>query len=606
MGYLGSDKASRIVLNGLKKLQDKDCNTSGIAVIENELNFYSENNSVEVLEKGVLKDNAPGHIAIGHACSKDKKDDNHKCAQTSQSGSIVLVNGGYIKNKKKLEAILLENGYNLENETDAKILNHYISLTQIKYSLTIEETVKRVVSEIDGQYTFFVVDTLDPSKVIVSKNEAPLVIGLKDNSFFIATNEKAVLEYTNELIPLEDKECAVLKLDGTYTIQSPKGKSSHNELDFYGTEMIEDYNLDGYESHMLKEIFEQPVSLRACSRNRLNGSILELDAVDDYKRVFKMAQRIIIVGSASSYNCALIGKYIFEKIAKIPTHVEYSSEFRAGDPLVNENDLVLFISRSGETIETLEAIKKANEKGAFTYSIVNNPTSTITYYSDIVSSLNIGLEEGIVSTKSFTATVSLLTMIALKTARIRDVIDQKRYEKKLVNLALMPDKVSKILDLNSDIKELTSLFKENNNVLFLGQGINIPLALEAAYKLNKVSYLNSTAHPTEEIKKGAFKQIVDVLPIFIFCNNEKELERIYSTIDGIDLEKGKVVLILNGKVDVDESKFTSVLSLPKADKLNSPLTSSVFIQLLSYHIAKQRNNLIDSPKWYEDTFNELK
>ena len=600
MGYIGNSEASNKILEGLQVIENIDHNNVGMALMSNELHLVQNKESITQLEK----ENFPGKIGIGYT-GKTLSENTNFDSKLSQSGSIVIGYQGNIENSVKIEATLQENGYNTENSSDALLINQYIALTQIRYSLPISETVQKVLSDVKGQYAVYVIDTLDPTRVVLAKKGVSVILGFKDQEIYFSNLEEPISKVTKEILHLNDNDVALLNIDGTFQLYNSSDSSSTSEISDLNSYLESDYELDGFESFMLKEIFEQPVSLRACSRNRLNGSVLELPEVDDYKRIFKMAKRVVIVGTGTSYHAGLAGKEIMEKIAKLPTHVEYSSEFRSNDPLINENDLVIIISRTGEKKETIEALKKANEKGAFTYSIVNNPTSTITYYSDIVSSLNIGSEESVGSTKSFTGTISLLAMIALRIADINETISKEDYLNKLNELALIPEKIGRVLQQNSKIKEISTVFTKLDCALFLGKGVNFPVAREAAYKLNKISLLDTNSYPTEEIKKGSFAHIPQDFPVFIFSNSDRELEMINSTIEAINDDKLSVILIADESQSINSDLYHHVFKLPKTHSEFKPLISSIFIQLLAYYTAKLRDDVIDTPRWYEEGFDKI-
>ncbi len=597
MGYIGNKEAYPIVIEGLKKLEYRGYDSAGVAIMNGSLSLYKKEGKVKNLEQYVHSQKNNGNIALGHTrwATHGVPNDSNAHPHTSQSGRLVMVHNGIIENYNTLKSFLVTKGYTFSSDTDSEVLIQYIEWYQKSYFLTIDEAVRRALGDVQGSYAIVVLDTEKPQNVIVAKRDNPLVIGIRENEFYIASDVSPIGQYTQNVIYLEDNQIGILSDNGSCKIFNLEGKECEKQITTILFEE-DDYTKDGYDSYMLKEIFQQPLSLKASMRNRIKDNKINIKALKQYKRVFKNANRIIIIGCGTSWHAGLIGEHLLESFAHIPTEVEYASEFRYRDPIIKENDLVIAISQSGETADTLAALKLANAKGAFTYSLVNTEGSTIARISDAVSYLNAGIEIGVASTKAFTSQVTLLTMIALEIGQMKGIINKNDYKSKIENLLAVPNQVKEILKTNSYIKNIAEKMSNTTNALFLGRGINFPSALEGALKLKEISYIHAEGYPAAEMKHGPIALIDENMPVIVLANNNKAWQKLISNVQEIKSRKGKVILLKSNSQEMEAGLADYVINLPVIDDFLSPIISSIPLQLFSYHSAKIRECNVDQPR----------
>lgn len=599
MGYIGQNDGYPVVIDGLKKLEYRGYDSAGVAIMNGSLSLYKKQGKVKQLEAFTQGKKTNGNIALGHtrwATHGEPSDDNAH-PHTSQTGRLVMVHNGIIENYDSLKSFLHTVGYSFQSETDSEVLVQYIEWYQQTYSLVLAEAVRRALGDVEGSYAIMVLDTYRPDRVIIAKQDNPLVFGQANGAFYIASDASPISTYTQEVIYLNDGEMAELTDTGDFQIYDMHNNTLEPEVTVVAS-ADNNYDLDGFDSYMLKEIFEQPNSVRACIGDRLDLDATEITIpeIDEHKRIFTKANRIIILGCGTSWHAGLIGEYLIEAIAHTNVEVEYASEFRYKTPIINENDVVIAISQSGETADTLAALKLANEKGAFTYSLVNTPGSTIARTSDIVSYLNVGVEIGVASTKAFTAQVTLLMMIALKIGRLKGTIEVDKYKALVPQIAELPALITETLRSNEAMHQVALSHFDKDHALFLGRGVNFPVALEGALKLKEISYIHAEGYPAAEMKHGPIALIDEHMPVFVVATNSSAMQKTISNVQEIKSRKGQIIVIKEEGQTLPEGLADFAIDIPQTDEILSPILASIPLQLFSYHAAKMRGCNIDQPR----------
>ncbi len=599
MGYIGKKDGYPIVIEGLKKLEYRGYDSAGVAIMNGSLSLYKKQGKVRELENYIHTQKTNGNIALGHTrwATHGEPNDTNAHPHLSETGRIALVHNGIIENYATLKSFLTSKGYTFKSDTDSEVLVQYIAWYQSTYSLDLNEAVRRALGDVEGTYAIVVLDTLKPNGVIVAKKDNPLVFGLNEGEFYIASDASPISNFTQEVIYLKDGTYAELFDNGTYEVYDLEKKSIDPELTTIQSSK-DNYSLDGYDSYMLKEIHEQAQTLEANMEQRidLEEGEIRIPEIDEHKRIFNSANKIILLGCGTSWHAALIGKYIIESLCDIPVEVDYASEFRYRNPIIRENDIVIPISQSGETADTLAALKLANEKGAFTYSLVNTVGSTIARNSDIVSYLKVGVEIGVASTKAFTAQVNLLTMMALKIARIKGTIELSKYKEIINCLDALPGLVEKTLECNKLVKIIAENYYKRDHALFLGRGLNFPVALEGALKLKEISYIHAEGYPAAEMKHGPIALIDEQMPVFVIATNRSIIQKLISNVQEIKSRKGEVIVLKEEGQEFPNDLASYAIEIPKTHELLSPVLASIPLQLFSYHAAKLRGCNVDQPR----------
>lgn len=599
MGYIGKNDGYPIVIDGLKKLEYRGYDSAGVAIMNGSLSLYKKKGKVNKLEEFISHKKTNGNIALGHTrwATHGEPNDANAHPHISHNGRLAMVHNGIIENYDAIKKFLLSEGHIFKSDTDSEVLVQYIEWYQDRYELDLIDAVGRALSDVEGSYAIMILDTSFPDKIVIAKENNPLVFGQKNGEFYVASDAGPLSTYTQQVVYLKDGEIAELRDNGSFKI------FDHNNnliTPTYSTiqSAQENYELNGFDSYMLKEIYEQPKSIEACIKNRIDiiSKEVNIPEIDDHKRVFSEANRIIIIGCGTSWHAGLIGEYLIESLANINVEVEYASEFRYRSPIINTNDVVIAISQSGETADTLAALNLANEKGAFTYSLVNTFGSTIARKSDIVSYINAGVEIGVASTKAFTAQVTLLMLIALKIGRIKSTINPLDYKSLIDQVLKLPNLIQKSFASNLVMKQVSERYSAKDHALFLGRGINFPLALEGALKLKEISYIHAEGYPAAEMKHGPIALIDENMPVFVVANNSKSLQKMISNVQEIKSRKGQVVLLIEEGQTIPEGLADFIVQLPKANEILSPIIASIPLQLFSYHAAKNRNCNIDQPR----------
>ena len=599
VGYLGNKTAHQILIRGLKRLEYRGYDSSGIATIENnQLKVEKKQGKVIELETSVATKELKSCIGIGHTrwATHGEPSDINAHPHLSHDGTLAIIHNGIIENYGVLKEDLTQKGYKFKSQTDTEVFISFIEYIKKSKNLFLEEAVRIALTKVVGAYAIAIISSENPKKLIVARKGSPLVLGLGEGEFFIASDASPIIEYTNEVIYLNDEEIAIIE-DGNYRVintgdvpQTPYVQTLDMEL-----EAIEK---GGYEHFMLKEIFEQPKSIADCMRGRLNARAgeLVLGGIRDYENALKNAEKIIFVACGTSWHAGLVAEYIFEDLCRIPVEVEYASEFRYRNPVIKEGDIVIAISQSGETADTLEAIELAKQRGAIVFGVVNTVGSSISRVSHEGAYLHAGPEIGVASTKAFTAQLSVLTMIALRVAHMKGTITARRYRELLVELESIPKKVQKALGFNDKVEAISDLFKDARNFLYLGRGYNFPVALEGALKLKEISYIHAEGYPAAEMKHGPIALIDEDMPVVVIATRDSSYKKIVSNIQEVKARKGVVIAVVTEGDELIPDMADFTIEVPSADEALMPLLSVIPLQLLSYHIAVMRGANVDQPR----------
>lgn len=602
VAYLGDLEAYPILIKGLKRLEYRGYDSAGVALLNGDLNVYKKQGKVSELEFFTSDKSVKGNIGIGHTrwATHGEPNDVNAHPHFSGNGNLVLVHNGIIENYASLKAALEKEGHKFVSQTDTEVLVHLVEAFQERGNLDLEEAVRLALKRVVGAYAIVVMDKKDPDKLVAAKKSSPLVIGIgKNKDYFVASDATPLVEYTNRVIYLKEEEIAVITRNKELEIKTILDNEVQSpfvhELDM----KIEELEKGGYDHFMLKEIHEQPNTIADCMRGRVNAEEgwIKLGGIEDCIDRLANAQRIIIAACGTSWHSGLIGEYLFEELARMPVEVEYASELRYRNPIITDKDVVIAISQSGETADTLAALELAKEKGALTLGIVNVVGSSIARLTDAGSYIHAGPEIGVASTKAFTGQVTLLTLMALVIAKKRGTIEEAYLNELLNELKAIPGKVEKVLK-NSDahIHYIASEIRNRQNALYLGRGYNFPVALEGALKLKEISYIHAEGYPAAEMKHGPIALIDEQMPVFVIATNKSAYEKIVTNIQEVKARKGFVVAIVT-EGDKTISKIADhTIEIPDTLEPLTPLLSVIPMQLLSYHIAVMRGCNVDQPR----------
>ena len=601
VGYIGNKEAYPIIINGLKRLEYRGYDSAGFVV--NAGKFISEKTKGKVsdLEEKSAKDTLSGAtFGIGHTrwATHGVPNDVNSHPHFSNSGKLVIVHNGIIENYQPIKQRLLREGYVFHSDTDTEVLVNFIEYIKNKKQLPLEEAVRYALNEVIGAYAIAVMEEDHPSKMVVARLGSPLVIGIGENEFYIASDASPFIEYTQNALYLEDGEMATIELN-----QEVQVRKIHNneEVDPTIQELklsIDAIEKGGYEHFMLKEIFEQPQSIQDTMRGRLlEDHTTKISGINNNLKQFLSADRIVIVACGTSWHAGLVGEYLFEELARIPVEVEYASEFRYRNPVINPSDIVIAISQSGETADTLAALKLAKERGAFIYGICNVVGSSIARLTDSGTYTHAGPEIGVASTKAFTTQLTVLTLLALHLGHKKGTIDHTTYKKLCQNLALVPDLVAKTIEMTKDkVIEIAQEYKDVSNCIYLGRGYNFPVALEGALKLKEISYIHAEGYPAAEMKHGPIALIDENMPVIFLAPSKGHYEKVVSNAQEIKARKGKIIAVVTENDTQMSSLADHTLEIPEVDEIFSPILSVIPLQLLSYHIATMRGCNVDQPR----------
>ncbi|MFT5249551.1 MAG: glucosamine--fructose-6-phosphate aminotransferase (isomerizing) [bacterium] len=602
VGYIGGRDAYPVILNGLKRLEYRGYDSAGIALYDGKnIQLCKTKGKVADLELKVSKEmSVIGNLGIGHTrwATHGEPNDVNSHPHYSNSGDLVIIHNGIIENYTALKKELINRGYTFYSDTDTEVLVNLIEDIKKNENVKLGKAVQIALNQVVGAYAIAIFDKNKPDEIVVAKLGSPLAIGIGENEFFVASDASPFIEFTNNAIYLEDEEMAIIRLGREIKIRKVNDDSI---VAPYIQELqlnLEQIEKGGYEHFMLKEIYEQPSVIKDTYRGRLlaDKGIIRLGGLEDYIEKFINADRIIIVACGTSWHAGLVAEYIFEDWARIPVEVEYASEFRYRNPIITEKDVVIAISQSGETADTLAAIKLAKEKGAFVYGICNVVGSTISRATHSGTYTHAGPEIGVASTKAFTTQITVLTMIALKLAKIKGTISQSNYMLHLRELDLIPSKVEAALKKNDEIEKIAKIFKDATNFLYLGRGYNFPVALEGALKLKEISYIHAEGYPAAEMKHGPIALIDEHMPIVVIAVNSNHYEKVVSNIQEIKSRKGKIIAVVTEGDTIVRELADYIMEVPNTPETLSPLVTTIPLQLLSYHIALMLGRNVDQPR----------
>jgi len=599
VGYIGKNQASNIIVKGLQRLEYRGYDSAGIAIVNGELNIAKGKGKVANLKNKLEKEPLEGVTGIGHTrwATHGEPNDVNSHPHVSESGKIAVVHNGIIENYTSLKKQLQQNGRTFKTETDTEIIAQLIeAIYESSENIDFEEAVQLALQQVVGTYGLAIINKEEPNRIIVARKGSPLLLGLGDEEMFIASDASPIVEHTNKVVYLDDGEIAIVTKDG-YDVKTidniPLTKQVH-ELAM----SIEQIEKGGYPHFMLKEIFEQPRSISDCLRGRLHpeANSIQLGGIVDVLDDIVKAKRLVIAGCGTSWHAGLVGEYLFEHLAKLPVEVEYASEFRYREPLINEDDVMLVISQSGETADTLAALREAKEKGALVLGICNVVGSTIARETHAGVYTHAGPEIGVASTKAFTAQVTVLAMMAIAVAQKRGTIDAE-YSKKLISeLGQVPERVEQILGYSDEIKKVADLFTYAPNFLYLGRSYNFPVALEGALKLKEISYIHAEGYPAAEMKHGPIALIDAMMPVVVVAATDHTNDKMISNIEEVKARKGRIISVTGADNQdvIDLSEF--VAKIPETEDCLSPLLTVIPLQLLSYYIAVNRGCNVDQPR----------
>nr|MBS0037513.1 glutamine--fructose-6-phosphate transaminase (isomerizing) [Saprospiraceae bacterium] len=599
IAYVGNKKVSPILLNGLQRLEYRGYDSAGIAVMNGDLSVIKKKGKVQELVDLVESIQPEGITGIGHTrwATHGEPNDVNAHPHTSTDNKIALVHNGIIENCDTLREALRKLGHEFKSETDTEVLVHLIQEYKTRYKVSLEESVLMALKRVIGAYAIVVMDKDEPDLLVAARKASPLVIGLGKNEFFVASDATPLIEHTKEVVYLQDEEVAVLRSGQPLQIKSFQNIPQNPdivELDM----KIEELEKGGFPHFMLKEIHQQPDTIADCMRGRLNPieGWTRLGGMEPFKDRMAKANRLIITGCGTSWHAGLIGEYLIEDLARMPVEVEYASELRYRNPIINPNDVVIALSQSGETADTLAALQHAKEKGALIYGIVNVVGSSIARITDAGSYIHAGPEIGVASTKSFTAQLSLLTLLAIQLGRERGEIHRDYYLKLLKELSEIPNKIRNILAKEEGIKKIAAKIKNSTNALYLGRGYNFPVALEGALKLKEISYIHAEGYPAAEMKHGPIALIDENMPVIVMATNLSAYDKILSNVQEVKARKGTVISIVTEGDKKIKSLSDFSIEIPTTIEPLTPLLSVIPLQLLSYHIAVMRGCNVDQPR----------
>lgn len=598
VGYIGEQQVTDILLDGLQRLEYRGYDSAGLAIVEgDELVVRKQKGKVSELVANVANNQIPGTLGIGHTrwATHGFPTDENAHPHMNNAGDFALVHNGIIENYGALRERLTQRGYQFESQTDTEALVHLIDDVRKTTGLPLDEAVRQALTQVHGTYGIAVVSASDPDLIIAARMGSPLILGVGDGEYFLASDAAPLVSYTRQVVYLNDGEMVVMRRSGyeVRTIENqPLDKEVH-ELEWD----LEEIEKGGYDHFMLKEIMEQPESLENSMRGRISIDTrsIKLGGLIDVLDSLRSADRIIIAACGTSWHAGIVGEYLIEELARIPVEVEYASEFRYRNPILREGDAVLVISQSGETADTLAAAREAQSKGIPVYGICNTVGSTIARETDAGVYLHAGPEIGVASTKAFTAQVTVLSMIALALSEGRTLSDAEMVEA-LEELSSIPDKVRRVLELNDEIREMARDYRYASNFLYLGRGYNFPVALEGALKLKEISYIHAEGYPAAEMKHGPIALIDQFMPVVFIAMKDRTYDKVVSNIEEVVARQGSVIAITdddNGELD-DLCEY--VIRIPRVKEFLSPLLTVVPLQLLSYHIAVMRGCHVDQPR----------
>jgi len=601
VGYIGYRDAFPIIIKGLQRLEYRGYDSAGIALFDgSQINLAKTKGKVEDLKKKAEGISQKGSIGIGHTrwATHGVPNDVNSHPHYSNSGELVIIHNGIIENYEAIKQELTKRGYKFQSDTDTEVLINLIEEVKKTEGVKLGKAVQIALNQVVGAYAIAVFDIKKPDEIVVAKLGSPLAIGIGEKEFFIASDASPFIEFTNNAVYLEDEEMAIIRLGKEIKLRKIIDDSVAYPRILELQMNLEEIEKGGYDHFMLKEIYEQPRAIKDTYRGRLlaDQGLIRMAGIDQNMEKFLNANRIIIVACGTSWHAGLVAEYIFEDLARIPVEVEYASEFRYRNPVITDKDVLIAISQSGETADTLAAIKLAKEKGAFVFGVCNVVGSSIARETDAGAYTHAGPEIGVASTKAFTTQITVLTLIALKLAKAKGVFSESRYHEYLTELETIPSKVEKSLQSNALIEIIADVYKDSTNCLYLGRGYNFPVALEGALKLKEISYIHAEGYPAAEMKHGPIALIDEHMPVFVIATKKGHYEKVVSNIQEIKSRKGKIIAIVTEGDEQVRDLADHVIEVPETLESLTPLLTTIPLQLLSYHIAVMRGCNVDQPR----------
>ena len=600
VGYLGSKKAYPILVKGLKRLEYRGYDSAGVALLNGKgIEVFKKQGKVAQMEGSVPEETPQATLGIGHTrwATHGAPSDRNSHPHFSNSKRIAIIHNGIIENYASIKEGLSKRGYTFHSDTDTEVLVNLIEDILVNAKVSLAEAVRVALNQVVGAYAIAVIEEGNPDQVVVAKKGSPLVIGVGDGEYFIASDATPFIEYTKQAVYLNEEEVALISLENGLEIRTIANELKRPYVQELAIE-IESIEKGGYDHFMLKEINEQPKSIFDTLRGRLlvNQGTIKMGSLEEYEQKFLHAERIIIVACGTSWHAGLVAEYLIEDLTRIPVEVEYASEFRYRNPIITEKDIVIAVSQSGETADTLSAIQLAKAKGATIFGICNVVGSSIAREAHVGAYTHAGPEIGVASTKAFTAQVTVFIMMALSLGRKRGTLSEKDFRRLILELETLPKKVEETLKLDAQSKEIASVYKDVPNCLFLGRGINFPVALEGALKLKEISYIHAEGYPAAEMKHGPIALIDEDMPTVVIATKTEHYEKVVSNIQEIKAREGKIIAIVN-EGDVEVTRIADhVIEVPEVDERLSPLLTTIPLQLISYHIAVMRECDVDQPR----------
>lgn len=599
VGYIGTKEAYPILIKGLKRLEYRGYDSAGVALLNSSLQVMKKKGKVAELEAFSATEDCSGNIGIGHTrwATHGAPNDKNAHPHNSNSGKIALIHNGIIENYATIKKELMNRGFEFKSDTDTEVLVNLIEDIKQTENVNLFEAVRIALNQVIGAYAIAVISTEEPGQIIAARKSSPLVVGIGDGEFYLASDATPIVEYTKNVVYLDDEEIAILKLNQEIKLFSIKNKVHTPYIQKLELQ-LEQLEKGGFEHFMLKEIYEQPRSVHDSMRGRVdlaNGKVA-LGGVADYEQKLMNAKRILIVACGTSWHAGLVGEYLFEDLARIPVEVEYASEFRYRNPVIFEDDIVIAISQSGETADTLAALELAKSKGATILGICNVVGSSIARVTDAGSYTHAGPEIGVASTKAFTAQVTVLTLMALSVGRKKGTISESRFHRMLVELDSLPAKIERVLKTDEAVYAISEIFKDARNFLYLGRGYSFPVALEGALKLKEISYIHAEGYPAAEMKHGPIALIDENMPVVVIATKGGNYEKVVSNIQEVKARKGVVIAVVTEGDTIVKDMADYSIEIPETDDILVPIVSSVPLQLLAYHIAVMRGCNVDQPR----------
>ena len=601
VAYIGKEQAFPIILKGLKRLEYRGYDSAGIALLnQDQLNLFKKAGKVSNLEEYMLREDHSGNTGIGHTrwATHGAPTDTNAHPHVSMDGSIALIHNGIIENYNTLKQELIRKGYLFKSETDTEVIVHLVDFISKKENVWFGEALRLALLNVVGAYAIVAISKNFPGQMVAARKSSPLVVGIGENGdFYLASDATPIVEYTKRVVYLEDEEIAVIKLGEELKIYNISDQEKTPYIQQLELE-LEALEKGGYDHFMLKEIHEQPRSIHDCFRGRLNSSEgwVSLGGLKEYEQKMIQAKRLVIVACGTSWHAGLVGEYLIEELARINVEVEYASEFRYRNPIISEEDVVIAISQSGETADTLAALELAKSKGATILGICNVVGSSISRITDAGSYTHAGPEIGVASTKAFTAQVTILSLLALSLAHKKGTISESEFRILIAELEAIPEKVQRVLENNAHIEKIALEFKDVTNALYLGRGSLFPVALEGALKLKEISYIHAEGYPAAEMKHGPIALIDENMPIFVIATQGNSYEKVVSNIQEVKARKGKIIAIVTEGDEHLKEIADYHIEIPKSHEFFVPILATIPFQLISYHIAVMRDCNVDQPR----------